>query len=55
MIGVLSTQLWHQQFIESALSTNPLLPGHASVLLTDRLAGPDQTGYAFPAHAAART
>jgi asparagine synthase (glutamine-hydrolysing) len=35
MVGVLSTQLWHHQFIESALSIPPLPTSAASVLLGD--------------------
>jgi asparagine synthase (glutamine-hydrolysing) len=35
MVGVLSTQLWHQQFVESALSFASLPASGASVLLTD--------------------
>jgi asparagine synthase (glutamine-hydrolysing) len=35
MLGVLSTQLWYHQFIESALRVSPLVPGEASVLLGD--------------------
>jgi asparagine synthase (glutamine-hydrolysing) len=37
MVGVLSTQLWHHQFVESALSITPLPARGASVLLTDRV------------------
>lgn len=36
MVGVLSTQLWHHQFIESALLIPPLPASEASVLLGDR-------------------
>ena len=35
MVGVLSTQLWHHQFVESALSLSSLPARGASVLLTD--------------------
>jgi asparagine synthase (glutamine-hydrolysing) len=35
MVGVLSTQLWHHQFIESALFITPLPASEASVLLGD--------------------
>jgi len=35
MVGVLSTQLWHHQFIERALSIPPLPASEASVLLGD--------------------
>jgi asparagine synthase (glutamine-hydrolysing) len=35
LIGVLSTQLWHHRFIESALFVTPLSPSGASVLLGD--------------------
>ena len=35
MVGVLSTQLWHHQFIESALLVSPLPASEASVLLGD--------------------
>ncbi|PYO07651.1 MAG: asparagine synthase (glutamine-hydrolyzing) [Gemmatimonadetes bacterium] len=35
MVGVLSTQLWHHQFIESAHRVVPLGAGKASVLLGD--------------------
>jgi asparagine synthase (glutamine-hydrolysing) len=35
MVGVLSTQLWYHQFIESALLIPPLAAGEASVLLGD--------------------
>jgi asparagine synthase (glutamine-hydrolysing) len=37
LIGVLSTQLWHHQFIESALQIAPLPVSQASVLLGDTL------------------
>lgn len=36
LIGVLSTQLWHQQFVEGAVRVTPLPVSHASVLLSDR-------------------
>ncbi|HKR09481.1 MAG TPA: asparagine synthase (glutamine-hydrolyzing) [Gemmatimonadaceae bacterium] len=36
LIGILSTQLWHQQFVESALFTSPLPVTDASVLLSDK-------------------
>jgi asparagine synthase (glutamine-hydrolysing) len=36
MVGVMSTQLWHHRFIESALAIPPLPAGGASVLLGDR-------------------
>jgi asparagine synthase (glutamine-hydrolysing) len=36
MVGVLSTQLWHHQFIESALLVTPLAAKDASVSLGDR-------------------
>jgi hypothetical protein len=55
LIGVLSTQVWHQQFVESALSTNPLLAAHASVLLTDRVSGTDRPSYAFATNADIRS
>ncbi len=35
IIGVLSTQLWYHQFVESALILTPLPASHASVLLGD--------------------
>jgi asparagine synthase (glutamine-hydrolysing) len=35
LIGVLSTQLWHHQFIESALVVPPLPVSEASVVLSD--------------------
>src|SRR6267142_1511412 len=35
IVGVLSTQLWHHQFVESALSIVPLPVRGASVLLAD--------------------
>jgi asparagine synthase (glutamine-hydrolysing) len=35
MVGVLSTQLWHHRFIESALFIPPLPAGEASVLFGD--------------------
>jgi asparagine synthase (glutamine-hydrolysing) len=35
MVGVLSTQLWYHQFIDSALFVPPLAAGEASVLLGD--------------------
>lgn len=35
IVGVLSTQLWHHQFVESALSIAPLSTRGASVMLTD--------------------
>ena len=38
IVGVLSTQLWHHQFMESALSISPLPSGAASVLLGDSVA-----------------
>ena len=37
MVGVLSTQLWYHQFIESALFIHPLPAGEASVLLGDSI------------------
>jgi asparagine synthase (glutamine-hydrolysing) len=37
LIGVLSTQLWHHQFVESALFIAPLPVSEASVLLGDRV------------------
>jgi asparagine synthase (glutamine-hydrolysing) len=40
MVGVLSTQLWHHQFVESALSIAPLPAKGASVLVTDRVPMP---------------
>jgi asparagine synthase (glutamine-hydrolysing) len=39
LIGVLSTQLWHQQFVESALLVTPLSAVDASVMLGDDAAG----------------
>ncbi|HEX9085352.1 MAG TPA: asparagine synthase (glutamine-hydrolyzing) [Gemmatimonadaceae bacterium] len=38
IIGVLSTQLWHHQFLESALFVSPLPASEASVLLGDSAA-----------------
>jgi hypothetical protein len=35
MVGVLSTQLWHHQFIDSALVISPLRASGAAVLLGD--------------------
>jgi asparagine synthase (glutamine-hydrolysing) len=35
IVGVLSTQLWHHQFVESALLVSPLPASEASVLLGD--------------------
>jgi asparagine synthase (glutamine-hydrolysing) len=35
IVGVLSTQLWHHQFVESAVSITPLSTRGASVLMTD--------------------
>ena len=35
LIGVLSTQLWHHQFVESALFITPLPVSEASVILSD--------------------
>jgi hypothetical protein len=35
IIGVLSTQLWHHQFVESAMFVTPLPVGEASVILGD--------------------
>jgi asparagine synthase (glutamine-hydrolysing) len=35
LVGVLSTQLWHHQFIESAVSASPLSVHRADVMLTD--------------------
>jgi asparagine synthase (glutamine-hydrolysing) len=40
MIGVLSTQLWYYQYIESALLIPPLPAGEASVLLGDSVPVP---------------
>jgi asparagine synthase (glutamine-hydrolysing) len=37
LIGVLSTQLWHHQFVESSLFITPLPVSEASVILTDRV------------------
>lgn len=36
LIGVLSTQLWHHQFVESSLFISPLPVSEASVLLSDK-------------------
>ena len=44
MVGVLSTQLWYYQFLESALLVPPLPPENAAVLLGD----PVQTRSASP-------
>jgi asparagine synthase (glutamine-hydrolysing) len=38
IVGVLSTQLWHHQFVESALFISPLPASEASVLLGDSAA-----------------
>lgn len=35
MVGILSTQFWHHQFIERAMSVEPLPIRHASVILGD--------------------
>jgi asparagine synthase (glutamine-hydrolysing) len=45
MVGVLSTQLWHHRFIESALSIPPLPASEASVLLGDSV--PVHSGHAL--------
>jgi len=37
LVGVLSTQLWHHQFIENALSVEPLAARGADVMLTDTI------------------
>jgi asparagine synthase (glutamine-hydrolysing) len=37
MVGVLSTQFWHHQFLESALLVSPLPTKDASVMLGDRV------------------
>jgi asparagine synthase (glutamine-hydrolysing) len=37
LIGVLTTQIWYQQFVESALFIAPLPVSHASVLLGDKV------------------
>src|SRR5438876_11750074 len=37
LVGVLSTQLWHRQFIETELSVQPLTPGGADVVLTETI------------------
>jgi asparagine synthase (glutamine-hydrolysing) len=42
IVGVLSTQLWHQQFMESALQVSPLRATDASVLLGDGHPIPDR-------------
>ena len=36
MVGVLSTQFWHHQFLESALLVTPLPAKDASVMLGDK-------------------
>jgi asparagine synthase (glutamine-hydrolysing) len=51
MIGVLSTQLWHHQFLESAVSVTPLPARGASVLLTEGLPSPSVKTPNFPSHA----
>jgi asparagine synthase (glutamine-hydrolysing) len=51
MVGVLSTQLWHHQFVESALSIAPLSAGGASVFLTDRLPISFLRTHDLPSHA----
>ena len=51
MIGVLSTQLWHHQFVESALSIAPLPARGASVLLMDGLPIPALGTSDLPRHA----
>ena len=43
MVGVLSTQLWHHQFIQSAVTLAPLPMGKASVVLRDNTAIPHAT------------
>ena len=40
MVGILSTQLWYYQYIESALLIPPLPVGEASVLLGDPFSAP---------------
>ena len=37
MVGILSTQVWYHQFVESALLAKPLPIDGASVLLQDRV------------------
>jgi len=41
LVGVLSTQLWHHQFVQSAITLAPLPLGKASVMLRDNTTVPD--------------
>jgi asparagine synthase (glutamine-hydrolysing) len=43
LIGVLSTQLWHHQFLQSATTVAPLPLGKASVVLRDNTAIPQNS------------
>jgi asparagine synthase (glutamine-hydrolysing) len=51
IVGVLSTQVWYHQFIESALFITPLPASEASVLLGDGVQAPFPTLSARPSHA----
>ena len=37
LVGVLSTQLWHRQFIENAISVQPLAINGADVMLSETI------------------
>jgi asparagine synthase (glutamine-hydrolysing) len=37
LLGILSTQLWHHQFVDTAVRVPPLMTSKASVVLTDSL------------------
>jgi asparagine synthase (glutamine-hydrolysing) len=51
IVGVLSTQLWHHQFVESALSIAPLPVRGASVYLTDGVPAFSLKPSDLPSHA----
>ena len=51
LIGVLSTQLWYHQFVESALLTTPLPVSEASVFLSDRTPVSTSLTTSSPSHA----
>jgi asparagine synthase (glutamine-hydrolysing) len=52
LVAILSTQLWHQQFLQSTLALAPLSVGKASVVLRDDAAIPHKSFVANRANAA---
>jgi asparagine synthase (glutamine-hydrolysing) len=54
MVGVLSTQFWHHQFLESALFITPLPASGATVLLGDVIPITTSINFGTPTHADTR-